>query len=176
MFLLSKERAEILSKLVKAGVVHKSFIGAIKSGDMNPNCWRGPRFSDCIEPIAGFMVEDLQKKNIQFDCIIGIPSGGTEYAKHVHAKTKAPLLEISKDDFKQEKFVEMFQSYSKCDGGLVRVLIVDDVFYTGGTVLPLITWLKSQGMEIAAIAVPVQLISVKVYNLAAQQTLIAVYK
>ncbi|MCD5426093.1 MAG: purine phosphoribosyltransferase family protein [Methanosarcinaceae archaeon] len=122
--------------------------------------------SDGIPSIEPILLEEItdhiqNKANIDVDKILTIESMGIPIATALSLKTGIPFTIIRKREYKLKNEVVLSQStgYSKDTlyiNGINkgdRILIVDDVLSTGGTLVPLIKALKSIGAIIVDVVV-----------------------
>lgn len=138
------------SSLVNAPVIKRGeynyFIHPISDGVPSID----PRL---VEEISDYI---LKIADMDVDTILTIEAMGIPVANTLSLKTGLPLTIIRKRPYFLEGEVELSQSTGYSKGALYinglkkgdRVLIVDDVISTGGTLLALVKALKDMGVEI----------------------------
>lgn len=110
-----------------------------------------------LEEIADFIISDGKTERV--DKIVTVEAMGIPIATALSLKTGIPVTIIRKRKYGLDGEVELSQStgYSKGDlfiNGLLkgdRILIVDDVISTGGTLLPLLETLNGMGVSVAGV-------------------------
>ncbi len=122
--------------------------------------------ADGIPMIEPDLLEDVTDRivnlaDLNVDRIVSVEAMGIPIATALSLKTRIPYSIIRKREYGMENEVKLSQStgYSKGElyiNGLKkgdRILIVDDVISTGGTMNALVDGLQSMGVEIADIVV-----------------------
>jgi adenine phosphoribosyltransferase len=118
--------------------------------------------SDGVPSIDPHMVEEITEYILQItdtdkvDTILTIEAMGIPVANALSLKTGIPLTIVRKRPYFLEGEVELSQSTGYSKGALYinglkkgdRVIIVDDVISTGGTLIALVKALKIMGVEI----------------------------
>jgi Adenine/guanine phosphoribosyltransferases and related PRPP-binding proteins len=118
--------------------------------------------SDGVPSIDPHMVEEIAEYILQItdikkvDTILTIEAMGIPVANALSLKTGIPLTIVRKRPYFLEGEVELSQSTGYSKGALYinglkkgdRVIIVDDVISTGGTLIALVKALKTIGVEI----------------------------
>jgi adenine phosphoribosyltransferase len=107
-----------------------------------------------IEEIAEYILQITDIKKV--DTILTIEAMGIPVANALSLKTGIPLTIVRKRPYFLEGEVELSQSTGYSKGTLYinglkkgnRVIIVDDVISTGGTLIALVKALKTMGVEI----------------------------
>jgi adenine phosphoribosyltransferase len=107
-----------------------------------------------VEEIADYIAEIADMK---VDTILTVEAMGIPVANALSLKTGLPLTIVRKRPYFLEGEVELSQSTGYSKGVLYinglkkgdRVIIVDDVISTGGTLLALVKALKNMGVEVA---------------------------
>ncbi|MCG2676291.1 adenine phosphoribosyltransferase [bacterium] len=118
--------------------------------------------TDGIPYIEPRLLEDIVKKimevaDLHVDYIVTPEAMGIPIATLLSYKTKIPLNVVRKKEYKLNGELKVYQKtgYAECQmyvNGLKRgdrVLIVDDIVSTGGTLLGIIKVLKKAGIKIA---------------------------
>ncbi|MDY0266560.1 MAG: hypoxanthine/guanine phosphoribosyltransferase [Methanimicrococcus sp.] len=145
----SLEEAPIIQK-EKDGQIYNYFIHPISDGI--------PQTDPAIlEEIADFIIADGKISGA--DKIITAEAMGIPIATCVSLKTGIPVSIIRKRKYDIEGEVELSQSTGYSKGSLFinglssgdRVLIVDDVISTGGTLLPLLEALVQMNVSVAGV-------------------------
>ena len=122
--------------------------------------------ADGIPMIEPDLLEDVTDRivnlaDLNVDRIVSVEAMGIPIATALSLKTRIPYSIIRKREYGMENEVKLSQStgYSKGElyiNGLKkgdRILIVDDVISTGGTMKALVEGLQNMGVEIADIVV-----------------------
>jgi len=144
----SLEEAPVIQR-TSGGQIYNYFIHPISDGI--------PKTDPAIlEEIADYIFS-VQEKD--YDKIVTVEAMGLPIATALSLKTRRPVTIIRKRKYGLPGEIELSQStgYSKgslCINGLLkgdRVLIVDDVVSTGGTMLPLLDTLKEMGVDVAGV-------------------------
>ena len=118
--------------------------------------------SDGVPSIDPHMVEEIAEYILQItdikkvDTILTVEAMGIPVANALSLKTGIPLTIVRKRPYFLEGEVELSQSTGYSKGVLYinglkrgdRVIIVDDVISTGGTLLALVKALKTMGVEV----------------------------
>lgn len=118
--------------------------------------------SDGVPSIDPHMVEEIAEYILQItdikkvDTILTIEAMGIPVANALSLKTGIPLTIVRKRPYFLEGEVELSQSTGYSKGALYinglkngdRVIIVDDVISTGGTLIALVKALKTMGVEV----------------------------
>ncbi|AKB55906.1 adenine phosphoribosyltransferase [Methanosarcina sp. A14] len=118
--------------------------------------------SDGVPSIDPHMVEEIAEYILQItdikkvDTILTIEAMGIPVANALSMKTGIPLTIVRKRPYFLEGEVELSQRTGYSKGALYinglkkgdRVIIVDDVISTGGTLMALVKALKTMGVEI----------------------------
>ncbi|WP_440954477.1 hypoxanthine/guanine phosphoribosyltransferase [Methanosarcina sp. Mfa9] len=117
--------------------------------------------SDGVPSIDPLLVEEisdhiLEIANMDVDTVLTVEAMGIPVANALSLKTGLPLTIVRKRPYFLEGEVELSQSTGYSKGALYinglkkgdRVLIVDDVISTGGTLLALVNALKKMGVEV----------------------------
>ncbi|AKB17340.1 MULTISPECIES: hypoxanthine/guanine phosphoribosyltransferase [unclassified Methanosarcina] len=117
--------------------------------------------SDGVPSIDPHMVEEISDyiaeiADINVDTILTVEAMGIPVANALSLKTGIPLTIVRKRPYFLEGEVELSQSTGYSKGVLYinglkkgdRVIIVDDVISTGGTLLALVRALKNMGVEV----------------------------
>lgn len=142
---------KLIDSLAKAPIVKRGeynyFIHPISDGvpSIDP---------DLVEEIADYIRENA---DINVDYILTVEAMGIPVGTVLSLKTSLPLSIVRKRPYFLEGEVELSQSTGYSKGSLYinglkkgdRVLIVDDVISTGGTLLGLIKALQKMGVEIS---------------------------
>ncbi len=117
--------------------------------------------SDGVPSIDPHMVEEIadyiaEIADMNVDTILTVEAMGIPVANALSLKTGLPLTIVRKRPYFLEGEVELSQSTGYSKGVLYinglkkgdRVIIVDDVISTGGTLLALVRALKNMGVEV----------------------------
>ncbi|HWR25674.1 MAG TPA: hypoxanthine/guanine phosphoribosyltransferase [Methanosarcina sp.] len=107
-----------------------------------------------VEEIADYIIKITDMKRV--DAIVTIEAMGIPVATVISLKTGVPLTIIRKRPYFLEGEVELSQSTGYSKGVLYinglkkgdRVIIVDDVISTGGTLFALVKALNAMGVEV----------------------------
>ncbi|WNY24260.1 Xanthine phosphoribosyltransferase [Methanimicrococcus hongohii] len=110
-----------------------------------------------LEEIADFIIKDGKTGGI--DKIVTVEAMGIPIATALSLKTGIPVSIIRKRAYGLDGEIELSQSTGYSKGSLFingldkgdRILIVDDVISTGGTLLPLLEKLGEAGIDIAGV-------------------------
>ncbi|WNY27943.1 Orotate phosphoribosyltransferase [Methanimicrococcus stummii] len=145
----SLEAAPIIQKECD-GQVYNYFIHPISDGipETDPAI---------LEEIANFIIADGKTGSV--DKIVTVEAMGIPIATALSVKTGIPVTIIRKRKYGLEGEVELSQSTGYSKGALFinglnngdRILIVDDVISTGGTLLPLLETLGDMGVGVAGV-------------------------
>jgi adenine phosphoribosyltransferase len=117
--------------------------------------------SDGVPSIDPLLVEEISDyimeiANMDVDTVLTVEAMGIPVANALSLKTGLPLTIVRKRPYFLEGEVELSQSTGYSKGALYinglkkgdRVLIVDDVISTGGTLLALVKALQEMGVEV----------------------------
>jgi adenine phosphoribosyltransferase len=145
--MLEKLKASLInSPVIKRGE-YNYFIHPISDGvpSMDPRL---------VEEISDYIIKITDTKRV--DSIVTIEAMGIPVATAISLKTGVPLTIVRKRPYFLEGEVELSQSTGYSKGVLYinglkkgdRVIIVDDVISTGGTLFALVKALKGMGVEV----------------------------
>jgi adenine phosphoribosyltransferase len=118
--------------------------------------------SDGVPSIDPYMVEEIAEYILKItdikkvDTILTVEAMGIPVANALSLKTGIPLTIVRKRPYFLEGEVELSQSTGYSKGALYinglkrgdKIILVDDVISTGGTLLALVKALKTMGVEI----------------------------
>ena len=145
----SLEEAPVIQKECD-GQIYNYFIHPISDGipEMDPSI---------LEEIADYIIAD--GKTGEIDKIVTVEAMGMPIATTLSIKTRHPVSVIRKRKYGLVGEVELSQSTGYSKGALFinglskgdRILIVDDVISTGGTLLPLLKTLEQIGVSVAGV-------------------------
>jgi adenine phosphoribosyltransferase len=107
-----------------------------------------------VEEVSDYIIKITDMKRV--DAIVTIEAMGIPVATTISLKTGVPLTIVRKRPYFLEGEVELSQSTGYSKGVLYinglkkgdRVIIVDDVISTGGTLFALVKALKTMGVEV----------------------------
>lgn len=110
-----------------------------------------------LEEIADYIISDGKTGGV--DKIVTVEAMGIPIATALSLKTRIPVSIIRKREYGLNGEFELSQSTGYSKGALFinglkkgdRILIVDDVISTGGTLLPLLETLNGMGTDVAGV-------------------------
>lgn len=140
---------EVIAELFNIGVIRfGEFI--LASGKRSPYYFDLrilPSYPEVYSKVINLWLEKLSSSNIVFDCIVGIASAGIAHAAILGYLMRKPIgyVRAEKKDHGTGKLVE----------GVIegRVLVVDDVVTTGGTLARACNAIKEVGATVSAFTV-----------------------
>ncbi|MCL2862617.1 MAG: hypoxanthine/guanine phosphoribosyltransferase [Methanimicrococcus sp.] len=148
---------KLKKSLEEAPVIQKESGGQIYNYFIHPISDGIPKTDPAIlEEIADYIFS-AQKND--YDMIVTIEAMGLPIATALSLKTRRPVSIIRKRKYGLPGEVELSQSTGYSKGSLFinglregeRVIIVDDVVSTGGTLIPLLETLKRMGVIVAGV-------------------------
>lgn len=104
-------------------------------------------YPELISQLADHIATRLEKQ--KFDTICGVPYGGIPIATLIAHKMKKPFLMLRKEAKKHGKGQLIEGQFRPND----RVVLVEDVVSTGGSLIDAIQKVKSQGIQVASVVV-----------------------
>ncbi|MBZ3935756.1 hypoxanthine/guanine phosphoribosyltransferase [Methanimicrococcus blatticola] len=149
---------KLKKSLEEAPVIQKECDGQIYNYFIHPISDGIPETDPAIlEEIADFIIADGKVGGI--DKIVTVEAMGIPIATTLSLKTRIPVSIIRKRKYGMVGEVELSQSTGYSKGALFinglkkgdRILIVDDVISTGGTLLPLLETLNGMGADVAGV-------------------------
>ncbi|MDL2261223.1 adenine phosphoribosyltransferase [Methanimicrococcus sp. OttesenSCG-928-J09] len=149
---------KLKKSLEEAPVIQKECDGQIYNYFIHPISDGIPETDPAIlEEIADFIVND--GKTCGIDKIVTVEAMGIPIATTLSLKIRTPVSIIRKRKYGMVDEVELSQSTGYSKGALFinglkkgdRILIVDDVISTGGTLLPLLEVLSGMGVDVAGV-------------------------
>lgn len=119
-------------------------------------------FPEIAEVVNSYLVEIIQKNNLVFDKILGLPYGGLLFSYGVASTLKIPSLSIRKEGVKNYSTSgEVLGFYTSGD----RVLLIEDATVTAHTAIEFIQKLRKKGLIVNDIITIVDTGSFAVRNL-----------
>ena len=149
---------KLKKSLEEAPVIQKEYDGQTYNYFIHPISDGIPETEPAIlEEIADYIIAD--GKTVGVDKIVTIEAMGMPIATALSLKTGIPVVVIRKRKYGLIGEIELSQSTGYSKGALFingiskgdRILIVDDVISTGGTLLPILEILKQNGADIAGV-------------------------
>ncbi|MDV0445039.1 Xanthine phosphoribosyltransferase [Methanimicrococcus sp. At1] len=149
---------KLKKSLEEAPVIQKESEGQIYNYFIHPISDGIPETDPAIlEEIADFIIAGGKTGGI--DKIVTVEAMGIPIATALSLKTGIPVSIIRKRKYGLDGEVELSQSTGYSKGTLFinglsagdRILIVDDVISTGGTLLPLLETLGGMGVDVAGV-------------------------
>jgi Adenine/guanine phosphoribosyltransferases and related PRPP-binding proteins len=147
---------KLKKSLEEAPVIQKECDGQIYNYFIHPISDGIPETDPAIlEEIADYIIADGKIGGV--DKIVTVEAMGIPVAATLSMKTRLPFVIIRKRKYGLVGEIELSQSTGYSKGALFinglskgdRILIVDDVISTGGTLLPLIEALAQAGISVA---------------------------
>ncbi|MDR0767801.1 MAG: adenine phosphoribosyltransferase [Methanosarcinales archaeon] len=149
---------KLKKSLKEAPVIQKESDGQIYNYFIHPISDGIPETDPAIlEEIAGFIINDGKTGGV--NKIVTVEAMGIPIATALSLKTGIPVSIIRKRPYGLDSEVEFFQTtgYSKCSlfiNGIEkgdRILIVDDVISTGGTLLSLLEAINGMEVDVSGV-------------------------
>jgi len=149
---------KLKKSLEEAPVIQKEYDGQTYNYFIHPISDGIPETEPAIlEEIADYIIAD--GKTVGVDKIVTIEAMGMPIATALSLKTGIPVVVIRKRKYGLIGEIELSQSTGYSKGALFingiskdeRILLVDDVISTGGTLLPILEILKQNGADIAGV-------------------------
>ena len=149
---------KLKKSLEEAPVIQKEYDGKTYNYFVHPISDGIPETEPAIlEEIADYIIAD--GKPVGVDKIVTIEAMGMPIATALSLKTGIPVVVIRKRKYGLIGEIELSQSTGYSKGALFingissgdRILIVDDVISTGGTLFPILEILKQNGADIAGV-------------------------
>lgn len=149
---------KLKKSLEEAPVIQKECDGQIYNYFIHPISDGIPETDPAIlEEIADFIIGDGKTGGL--DKIVTVEAMGIPIATALSLKIRTPVSIIRKRQYGMVGEVELSQSTGYSKGALFinglkkgdRILIVDDVISTGGTLLPLLETLNGMGVVVAGV-------------------------
>jgi len=149
---------KLKKSLEEAPVIQKEYDGKTYNYFIHPISDGIPETEPAIlEEIADYIIAD--GKTVGVDKIVTIEAMGMPIATALSLKTGIPVVVIRKRKYGLIGEIELSQSTGYSKGALFingiskdeRILLVDDVISTGGTLLPILEILKQNGADIAGV-------------------------
>lgn len=148
-----KGKERLIEKMFEAGAVlfGRFVLASGKESDYYINVKKVITDPEALRLIARLMAEKVRVEGIEFDRIAGPELGAVPIATALSLETGKPLVIVRKKP-------KGYGTNSQIEGEVrkgERVLLVEDVTTTGGSVLKAASVLESLGAKIAAISVVV---------------------
>jgi len=149
---------KLKKSLVDAPVIQKECDGQIYNYFIHPISDGIPEADPAVlKEITDFILADVKAGGI--DKIVTVEAMGIPIATALSLKTDIPVTIIRKRKYGLVGEIELSQSTGYSKGSLFinglskgdRILIVDDVISTGGTMLPLLETLNENGIAVAGV-------------------------
>ena len=149
---------KLKKSLEEAPVIQKEYDGKTYNYFVHPISDGIPETEPAIlEEIADYIIAD--GKPVGVDKIVTIEAMGMPIATALSLKTGIPVVVIRKRKYGLIGEIELSQSTGYSKGALFingisngdRILIVDDVISTGGTLFPILEILKQNGADTAGV-------------------------
>jgi orotate phosphoribosyltransferase len=136
-------------------LVEEGAAGACPPSDVKIG-WRsigvyGTRIGMMSEIMADIVLEELEKRNLEIDSVLGIAINGVSFATIVSEMLETELVVYRPPAERGKKGGAFSSNYASVEGK--KVVIVDDVLSTGGTVEETIEDIKEAGGETVLVVV-----------------------
>jgi len=136
-------------------LVEEGATGACPPSDVKIG-WRsigvyGTRIGMMSEIMADIIIEELEKRNLEIDSVLGIAINGVSFATIISEMLETELVVYRPPAERGKRGGAFSSNYASVEGK--KVVIVDDVLSTGGTVEETIEDIKVAGGETVLVVV-----------------------
>lgn len=148
---------DLIRKINKSGLFQVSLSEdknewiSLKNGNKTPIFLDTSKFiskPNLLEEVSRNIINLIEKKNISFDKMAGIPYGGLPFVYNISSITKTPCLAIRKEGFKN------YSTKGEVLGEIIKgdkILLIEDATVTANTALEMVEKFRKKGLLVTNI-------------------------